>query len=163
MLSSSRATRLSGRTWGRMTSSPVIFRTLGRPELRNRFVYYGCDCMLRAGSGRQAARDSSFDRTASERHVRRPRLQDHVKRSSAKYLSGSACNHHACRAPHAQHARRGCVRQKRPESQAAHARNHARNDRRGERVYGAQAHPTEQYLLDIIMGTGTHAHPRLRL
>ena len=26
----------------------------------------------------------------------------------------------------------------------SHARNHARNDRRGERVYGAQAHPTEQ-------------------
>ena len=161
MLSSSRATRLSGRTWGRMSVPPLFFS--GHWAGRNRFVYEGCDCMLRAGSGRQAARDSSFDRTASERHVRRPRLQDHVKRSSAKYLSGSACNHHACgtartaRPPAAVCGKRGRNR----STQAAHARNHARNDRRGERVYGAQAHPTGQYLLDIIMGT--HAHPRLRL
>ena len=74
--------------------SPVLFRTLGRPEpfrlLRLR--------LHAEGRFRQAARDSSFDRTASERHVRRPRLQDHVKRSSAKYLSGSACNH-ACACP----------------------------------------------------------------
>ena len=52
-----------------------------------------------------------------------------------------------------------CGKRGGPESQAAHARNHARNDRRGERVYGAQAHPTEQYLLDIIKILGTHRTP----
>ena len=97
--------------------------------------------MLRAGSGRQAARDSSFDRTASERHVRRPRLQDHVKRSSAKYLSGSACNHHACGTARTARPPRLCAAKEAGiAGGSAHARNHARNDRRGERVYTGPKH-----------------------